>query len=67
VLKRVDPNRLVTASHAGDIPSDDLKRCVLDVQVDFISPHRPRNAKSPGQTEKRSQEYLSEMISGVRA
>lgn len=59
VAKRVDPERLVTASHAGDIPSDDLKRYVLEVKVDFVSPHRPRNAKSPGQTENRSRQYLA--------
>jgi hypothetical protein len=59
--KRIDPGRLVTASHAGDIPPDDLKRYVLDVEVDFISPHRPRNARSASQTEERSREYLAEM------
>jgi hypothetical protein len=59
--KRVDPRRLITASHAGDIPSDELKRYVADVEVDFISPHRPRNAKSASQTEKQSREYLAEI------
>ena len=29
MAKRIDPRRLVTASHAGDVPSDDLKRYVL--------------------------------------
>ena len=61
VAKRIDPKRLVTASHAGDVPPDDLERYLLDVKVDFLSPHRPRNAKSPGQTEERSRQYLAEI------
>jgi len=61
VVRRIDPKRLVTASHAGDVPPDDLKTYLLDVKVDFLSPHRPRNAKSPGQTEERSREYLAEI------
>jgi hypothetical protein len=59
--KRTDAKRLVTASHAGDVPSDDLRTYVLEVNVDFVSPHRPRNAKSPGQTEERSRRYLAEI------
>jgi len=61
VVKRIDPKRLVTASHAGDVPPDDLKTYLLDVKVDFVSPHRPRNAKSPGQTAERSRAYLAEI------
>ncbi|MHC4406052.1 MAG: glycoside hydrolase 5 family protein [Planctomycetota bacterium] len=60
-VKRFDPKRLVTASHAGDIPEEDLRKYVIDVGVDFISPHRPRNARSPGQTRSKSQEYLAGM------
>ena len=30
-------------------------------QPHFLSPHRPRNAKSPGQTERRSRQYLAEI------
>ena len=61
VAKRIDPKRLITASHAGDIPPDDLKTYLLDVKVDFLSPHRPRNARSPGQTEARSRRYLADV------
>lgn len=59
--RRVDPRRLVTASHAGDVPLDDLEAYVTRVGVDFLSPHRPRNARSPGQTEERSRRYLREI------
>lgn len=66
VARRVDPKRLVTASHAGDIPPDDLKTYVKRVKVDFISPHRPRNARSANETEERSREYLAEIKRLVR-
>lgn len=61
VVRRLDSERLVTASHAGDIDSGDLRDYLQQVQVDFISPHRPRNEPSPGQTEAKSREYLAEM------
>lgn len=59
--KKIDPARLITASFAGDIPTDQLRDYLLKVQVDFISPHRPRNAKSPNQTLEKSRDYLAEM------
>lgn len=60
-VRRIDPQRLVTASHAGDISRDELREYLLTVKVDFISPHRPRNAESPKQTEAKSRQYLAEM------
>jgi len=57
-IKELDPERLVTASHAGDIPAEDLRNYLEIVHVDFISPHRPRNAESPRQTQAKTQEYL---------
>jgi len=59
--RRLDPRRLVTASHAGDLGKEELRRYLLDVRVDFVAPHRPRDAASPGQTETRSREYLKWM------
>jgi hypothetical protein len=41
-VKQLDPARLVTASHAGDISRDDLREYLLTVRVDFIAPHRGR-------------------------
>ena len=57
-IKELDAERLVSASHAGDIPIEELRDYLTVVQVDFICPHRPRNAKSPHQTAEKTQEYL---------
>jgi hypothetical protein len=58
LVRKLDPQRLVTASHAGDIGRADLVEYLATVRVDFLSPHRPRTAGSPGQTEASSKEYL---------
>lgn len=60
-VRELDPSRLVTASHAGDIPRDELDDYVLSVGVDFVTPHRPRDANSPKQTEAKTREYLAWM------
>ncbi len=59
--RRIDPARLVTASHAGDLSGEDLKQYVETVGVDFLSPHRPRNPRSPGQTKAITQENFARM------
>jgi endo-1,4-beta-mannosidase len=61
VVKKLDGERLVTASHAGDITHEELREYLLTVRVDFLTPHRPRNADSAGETEARSRKYLAEM------
>jgi hypothetical protein len=61
LVKRFDPDRLCTASYAGDMTNDDLREYLLTVQVDFIAPHRPRNAKSPAQTAAQTKEYFATM------
>ncbi|MCD6505572.1 hypothetical protein J7M22_03000 [Candidatus Poribacteria bacterium] len=61
LAKKLDPDRLITASHAGDIGEDDLWRYLLEVKVDFISPHRPRNGRSPSQTADRTRGYIKLM------
>ncbi len=55
--KAINPAILVTASHAGDISRDELRRYISEVQVDFISPHRPRNPESAGQTDAKTRAY----------
>ena len=60
-VKRLDAKRMVTASYAGDIPKNDLRRYLLEVRVDFISPHRPRHARSPRQTADQSKTYSAWM------
>lgn len=57
-VKRIDPQRLVTASHAGDISQDELREYVLTVRVDFVAVHRPRNPQSPKQTAERVKQLV---------
>jgi hypothetical protein len=59
LIRALDTNRLVTASHAGDLTKDELREYLQSVKVDFISPHRPRDAASPARTENKSREYLA--------
>ena len=55
---RLDRDRLVTASHGGDISLDVLKEYLEEARVDFISPHRPRDRESPAQTHAKTLQYL---------
>jgi hypothetical protein len=59
LVKKLDPERLVTASSAGDIPQSEVKSYLVDAGLDFLSPHRPRNAQSAKQTQAKSREYLA--------
>lgn len=61
LVGRLDSGRLVTASQGGDIDRDELRKYLLKVNVDFIAPHRPRDAASAGQTEAKTREYLTWM------
>jgi hypothetical protein len=60
-VKRVDNRRLVTISYVGDVSRDEIRRYVFEAQVDFLSPHRPRNPRSPSETQHITQQYLAEM------
>ena len=59
-VSTLDPERLVTASHAGDISRSELQE-YLDAKMDFISPHRPRETNSAAQTETKTSEYFKWM------
>jgi hypothetical protein len=51
LVRDLDSTRLVTASHAGrDLTREDAQAYVGTAGVDFLAPHRPRNAGSLGQT-----------------
>ena len=53
-VRRLDPGRPVTASFGGhDLDEADLREAMLTIGLDFVSPHRPRDAGSPGQTGQR--------------
>lgn len=59
--RELSPALLVTASHAGDIDEKELRRYIEEVKVDFLSPHRPRDARSPSQTPNKTRWYLDQM------
>lgn len=59
LARRLDPQRLVTASHSGDITPAELRDYLLTVQVDFLSPHRPRHATAAAQTKEKTEGYMS--------
>ncbi len=62
LVRRLDPHRLVTASFGGhDLDEKDLRESLITVGVDFVAPHRPRDAKSPRETEARTRESLAMM------
>jgi hypothetical protein len=60
-VKRVDDRRLVTISYVGDLSKEEVGRYLSDAKVDFLSPHRPRNARSAGQTAQTTRQYLTWM------
>ena len=60
-VKQTDGKRLVTISYVRDISKEDVGRYLFDVKVDFLSPHRPRNARSAAQTAGTTQQYLTWM------
>jgi len=57
-VKQVDPDRLATASHGGDLTRDDARSYLETAGVDFLAPHRPRHADSPRETEAKVRECL---------
>ncbi len=58
-IREIDPERLITASHAGgDMSERDVREYLNTAKVDFLTPHRPRNGESPGQTETKTREFL---------
>ncbi len=68
LVRRLDPQRLVTASFGGhDLGENDVRESLLTAGLDFLCPHRPRNAESPGQTKSRTRELLALMQKVGRA
>jgi hypothetical protein len=57
LVRRLDSQRLVTASFGGhDLSEQDVREALLTIGLDFLSPHRPRTAGSPDQTEAMTRE-----------
>ncbi len=61
VGRRLDPGRLVTASHGGDLTREELRDYLETAGVDFLAPHRPRHAGSARETAGRTREYQAWM------
>lgn len=61
VVRKLDPSRLVTASHGSDLTREQMKEDLDVIAVDIVCPHRPRTAASPAQTEAKTREYLKWM------
>jgi len=55
------PGLLVTASHAGDVDAKELTQYLGEAGVDFVAPHRPRNASSPAQTADAARRTLAQI------
>ncbi len=61
-VRRLDPQRLVTASFGGhDLSEEDVRTSLVTAGLDFLCPHRPRHAESPQQTEARTRALLALM------
>lgn len=58
-VKRLDPKRLVTASHAGELTKEDIREYVQTVRVDFLAPHGARHPGVPKRVEAEVRRYLS--------
>ncbi len=63
LARKLDPKRLVTASHSSDDESfaRDFERYLRDVKVDFLCNHRPRGADSSAQTAAATKLYFDRM------
>jgi len=57
-VKSIDPRRLVTVSYVGDAGEEDLRHYLLDVGVDFLSPHRSRRKGCAEQTAEATRQCI---------
>jgi hypothetical protein len=59
LARRLDPQLLVTASFGGhDLTESDVRDSLIIADHDFLTPHRPRSAESPSETEARTRALL---------
>jgi hypothetical protein len=62
VVRRLDPQRLVTASFGGhDLDDSDLRDALVTADLDFLCPHRPRHRESPARTEAHTRQCLAHL------
>ena len=61
-VRRLDSARLVTASFGGhDLDEQEMRDSFVEIGLDFLTPHRPRTADSPHQTEAQTRAALAVM------
>jgi hypothetical protein len=59
LVRRLDPERLVTASFGGhDLSRSDVREARDIAGVDFLCPHRPRHKGSPAETEVETRKLM---------
>lgn len=62
LARELFPELLVTASFGGhDLDDNYVRQALLEADLDFVAPHRPRHAGSPAQTEKETRSCLDAM------
>jgi hypothetical protein len=62
LVRRLDPARLVTASFGGhDLDEQEMRESLVEIGLDFLTPHRPRTADSPRQTEAQTRAAIATM------
>ena len=64
-IREIDPQRLVTASSTFG-SAEELAEFLEVTQLDFITPHLPRNADDPAKTQERVERYLAWLQEGGR-
>jgi len=68
LARRLDPQLLVTASFGGhDLAESDVRDSLIVAGHDFLTPHRPRDAQSPMQTEAKTRACLAMALALGRA
>ncbi|MBI4602662.1 MAG: hypothetical protein HY721_11955 [Planctomycetes bacterium] len=67
LARRLDPERLVTASHGGDLSAGDVRDYILEAGLDFLTPHRPRGPGTAAETAAETRKALREIEALGRA
>lgn len=58
-VRELDPGRMVTASFGGhDLDEGEVREALVEIGLDFLTPHRPREAGSPAQTAAQTRRVL---------
>lgn len=62
LARELDPSVPVTASFGGhDLDERYVREALIEGELDFVAPHRPRHAGSPAETERQTRQCLAAM------